>query len=339
MPDFIQIENQAYVEAELCELYTNFMLFAWVSQQNCSNIHNASIKCSASKRDGDTSNGKDLTISSEQVLRAFVLYALLRDCAKEGSALILPHLGDHDDRLKCAMERRNTKMILRGQTERMHACNRCEKLRPGTGVNGLREFLIDFQLDMVAPGLQYIFAGSFRAVVMDGISIGRPCCKVHNCNKPLPTNRAHFCIEHEEQKRICVVNDCTKQASKGFQTCEDAAHRILEEKRNEKGKAFFQLQQRLRDQNTTQLPDSISEIDPSLLQDFDEDGSYDTNVKKSDAGNKVPKARFARRRTHNEQLIVSSCGIIIARGTMYGAESITGAKVGSIAFNTFNGEI
>ena len=162
---------------------------------------------------------------------------------------------------------------------------------------------------------------------MDGISIGRPCCKVHNCTKPLPTNRAHFCTDHESQQSICVVTDCTALASKGFQTCADKLHRELEDKRNERGKAFFQLQQRLRDQNTSHLPDSIKEIDPTLLQDLDEDGTYDTNVKKSDAGNMVPKARFARRRTHNEQLIVSSCGIINARGTMYGAESISGAKV------------
>lgn len=162
---------------------------------------------------------------------------------------------------------------------------------------------------------------------MDGISIGRPCCKVHNCTKPLPTNRAHYCLDHEAEKLDCVVTDCTTLASKGFQTCADKAHRELEDKRNERGKAFFQLQQRLKDQNTVHLPDSIKEVDPSLLQDFDEDGSYDTNVKKSDAGNKVPKARFARRRTHNEQLIVSSCGMINARGTMYGAESISGAKV------------
>lgn len=131
----IQIENHAYVEYELCELYTSFMLFAWVSQQNCSNIHNASIKRSVLRHDSST----ELSISSEQVYRAFVMNALLRDCAENGSALILPNLGDHYERLKNAMERRNRQMVMRGQTERMHACNRCEKLRPGTGVNGLCE--------------------------------------------------------------------------------------------------------------------------------------------------------------------------------------------------------
>ncbi|KAH9475970.1 hypothetical protein JR316_0011535 [Psilocybe cubensis] len=65
--------------------------------------------------------------------------------------------------------------------------------------------------------------------------------------------------------------------------------------------------------------DSATEI-PEERYDVDHDYS-----KKSDKGNVVPKARFARRRTHNEQLLVSCCGIINARATMFGAESVSGA--------------
>lgn len=61
--------------------------------------------------------------------------------------------------------------------------------------------------------------------------------------------------------------------------------------------------------------------------DYDEDGTYNTNTKKSEDGNKVPKARFSRRRTHNEQLLVACCGVIPARATMHGAESVSGVKV------------
>ena len=97
----------------------------------------------------------------------------------------------------------------------------------------------------------------------------------------------------------------------------------MEERRNESGKAFFQLRQRLARQNTTQLPDSLNTN--TTLDDDDE--NHIDSVHKSDAGNKVPKARFARRRTHNEQLIVSCCGVVLARGTMFGAEAISGVKV------------
>jgi hypothetical protein len=34
------------------------------------------------------------------------------------------------------------------------------------------------------------------------------------------------------------------------------------------------------------------------------------------------RAQLGRRRTHNEQIIVAPCGIIIARETFYGAEGV-----------------
>jgi len=171
--------------------------------------------------------------------------------------------------------------------------------------------------------LNFLRLGSLRAVVTDGVTLGRPCCKVHNCSKPLPNNRAHFCINHESQKSTCVVTDCTYKAQDGFRTCSERTHREMEEKHKESGKAFFQLRLRLARHNTTQLPDSLN-TEANIPEDEDEDQVL---THKSETGNRVPKARFARRRTHNEQLIVSCCGVVLARGTMFGAEAISGVKV------------
>jgi hypothetical protein len=135
IPRFVQIEDHAFVEVELCELFTSYMLLAWVSQQNCANIHNASIKRSSLRSSRRAT--QEPSLSSEQVFRAFSLNALLRESAEEGAALVLPDLGDNHDRLKVAMEIRNKKMIHKGQKERMHACSRCEKPLEGDGYNGL----------------------------------------------------------------------------------------------------------------------------------------------------------------------------------------------------------
>jgi len=116
------------------------MLFAWVSQQNCSNIHNA-----ATKRSSLNEHAEVLSLSSEQVFRAFILNALLRESAEEGVPLVLPDLGDNHDRLKAAMEIRNKKMIHKGQKERMHACSRCEKFLEGDGYKGLSEHFSCFR--------------------------------------------------------------------------------------------------------------------------------------------------------------------------------------------------
>ncbi len=40
-------------------------------------------------------------------------------------------------------------------------------------------------------------------------------------------------------------------------------------------------------------------------------------------GNRVLKAQFGRRRTHNEQTLVRPCGIIYARATMFGTEAVS----------------
>ncbi|KIJ92693.1 hypothetical protein K443DRAFT_13404 [Laccaria amethystina LaAM-08-1] len=61
-----------------------------------------------------------LSISSEQVSRAFYLNALLRDCAERGEVLVLPDVGDNDDRLKLAMEAQNKLIISEGQVEQMN---------------------------------------------------------------------------------------------------------------------------------------------------------------------------------------------------------------------------
>ncbi len=73
--------------------------------------------------------------------------------------------------------------------------------------------------------------GPIRAVVTDGDTIGRPCCKVHNCTRPLPTNRDHFCVDHANLKSVCVVTGCTSTAQVEYQTCTTPAHRGMEEHR------------------------------------------------------------------------------------------------------------
>lgn len=103
-----------------------------------------------------------------------------------------------------------------------------------------------------------------------------------------------------------------------------------------KGKGFFLLRKRLQrvgvQQPSTSLGlDSVVEENLAELLDIDGDDPIDP-VHKSDNGNRPSKAMFARRRTHNEQLVVCSCGIISARATMFGAEAISGVKVSQYSY-------
>ncbi|KAI0336345.1 hypothetical protein GY45DRAFT_1393616 [Cubamyces sp. BRFM 1775] len=135
-------------------------------------------------------------------------------------------------------------------------------------------------------------------IITDGIEMGRPCCSVHNCTGQL--------------------QGCCLACRTGCRTC--AAHAAVEEHHLQTGKAMFTLRTRLQ---RAQLAIPTDAIDPSAPADVDLDGGPDdTCPSKPSEGNQRVRARFGRRRTHNEQLIVRPCGIITARETFVGAESL-----------------
>ncbi|KIM20415.1 hypothetical protein M408DRAFT_82038, partial [Serendipita vermifera MAFF 305830] len=58
-----------------------------------------------------------------------------------------------------------------------------------------------------------------QSVVLDGITLGHPCCAVYNCKLPLPTNQSHYCEAHHTKERECSINGCSNAAKMGFKTC------------------------------------------------------------------------------------------------------------------------
>ncbi|KAK7028895.1 hypothetical protein VNI00_014819 [Paramarasmius palmivorus] len=303
LPDFVHFEQHAFMSSELCELFTALMVFAWVSSQNCATIYNNAMSKPVTEH-----RVSSLSLSSEQVWRAFVLNALLRDCKETDRTLEMPDGPGltHDDRLKYAQTVRNDRIALHGQAQRLHACETCEKF-----------------VDCDDPGGHKGLA-ALRAIVMDGITIGHPCCKVHNCTEPLPNNRAHFCESHQHLKTLCVVKDCTRSARSGGKTCDLPAHVKLDEYKNLKGKGFFLLKQCL--QQIGQQPKDSFGTDTNAIIPDDGEIVMDDPSHKSDHGNVQLTAQYGRRRTHNEQLGVACCGIIVFRVTMNGAESVSGVK-------------
>jgi len=57
----------------------------------------------------------------------------------------------------------------------------------------------------------------------------------------------------------------------------------------------------------------------------DETTALNCNGKTSSSMGRL-RARFGRRRTHNEQLVVRPCGVILSRATLYGSEALSGVK-------------
>jgi hypothetical protein len=70
-------------------------------------------------------------------------------------------------------------------------------------------------------------------------------------------------------------------------------------------------------------PNDAVAQETDTVDDID-DETEDFNVSNSQQSEKKVRirAQFGRKRTHNEQIIVAPCGIIIARETFYGAEGV-----------------
>lgn len=165
-----------------------------------------------------------------------------------------------------------------------------------------------------------------QAAVCDGDTIGHPCCAVHDCKVPLASHHHRFCPDHSSLNEICAVTTCELPIAAGFRTCADPAHRALEKRYFSRGEAFFQLRSKLKKAGVAVPSDSVPlagdtglEVDEEVSIEQDDDNCN----AKAEEGNRRLKAYFGRHRTHNDQLWIRTCGIILSRATFYGSEAVS----------------
>lgn len=93
-------------------------------------------------------------------------------------------------------------------------------------------------------------------------------------------------------------------------------------------KAMFQLRSRLA---KLRVKTTLPEPETLLDSDDGEEGEPEPTPPPPSPAvplkSKLPKVKLSRRWTHNEQLFVRCCGIIVARATFFGSEAISGVKV------------
>jgi hypothetical protein len=183
---------------------------------------------------------------------------------------------------------------------------------------------------------------AIRSFVTDGVTLSHPCCAIKDCQVPLSGKKgARYCSQHQLEEQICAVISCSEPVRVGCKTCTQPEHRALEEYRDLQGKASFQLSARLRSLGashshdalaaatagtSTGLEDQDTTVEGTAPGDDDE-LSYEQCEGKPATGNRPTRARFGRRRTHNEELCVGSCGVIIGRATFFGSEAQNGVIV------------
>ncbi|KAF7290011.1 hypothetical protein HMN09_01305800 [Mycena chlorophos] len=340
---FMQISGHFYLDRAVAEMFATMQVNAWTSNTNCAKIYNESLK----DRDispflpPDWKYTFDLDV--QKVWNAFFIHGLLLD--HQGHRVLeVPHDATQKDRFKDALLARNKRVAGPGRDEWNHACAGCCWYTQDEGNNwGL-------SLPRALLVADFLFSGMVRSCVTDGITIGRPCCREHDCLNPLPTVKHRYCDKHHTKDRLCVVKDCENEKEEGWRTCAVPEHRALEEYRNLQNKAMFQLKRRLERLKVshphTTAPSAAGGAGSSVVGDEaddegDADGVEGTGADEDEdveidrdgvcpdkpaSGNTNPRARFGRRRTHNDELCVGSCGVILGRATFYGSEAPNGVR-------------
>ncbi|KAI0712635.1 hypothetical protein C8Q76DRAFT_621583 [Earliella scabrosa] len=226
-------------------------------------------------------------LTADIVWNAFYLHALLMHHSRLGLQLNVPHRTKQAERFTQALVSRNEYMVGTRQPHWAHACDDCEKIYPPS-----------------AHGADWT---RVSAVVMDGICIGHPRCAVPLCTTPLASPRDRFCPGHRTRDNVCGVEGCLRPITDGMRTCDLKEHRQYELDKRAKGQALHKLRRRLEKHK---FPQSETR--------------HRKRRRKAKISKDPPplKASITRKWTHNEQLLVRPCGVIISRATFYESEGV-----------------
>ncbi|KAH8797228.1 hypothetical protein DL96DRAFT_1825368 [Flagelloscypha sp. PMI_526] len=298
VPEAIETTKHHFFETNLARLFVNLLVMSWTSATNFARVYELSMTdtevIDAASNDWQ---GRSFRMTTDNVWNAFFILALLEDHQLRDSVLIVPNEGSQPLRFQEAIAERNYRIRTHGQVEKSHFCDKCCRWIEENDRAGERK------------------VRKVHALVIDGITLGRPCCSAANCASPLPTTRHHFCAQHASMKNDCCVEGCNSKAEVSWNTCSLESHRNLEKTHRQRNTAMFQLKAKLQ-RAAVSVPDDA--LDPEATSD-----DVEECPEKPEDGNVKIKARFGRRRTHNEQIMVRPCGIIVARKTFFGAESLT----------------
>lgn len=142
-----------------------------------------------------------------------------------------------------------------------------------------------------------------------------------------------FCRDHQHLASQCLIKGCQQPAEAGHITCSEVSHRAKEDERKEQIRpAYFDLNRRLSKDNVpTHTPQrkstSLLTQDTVNFTDFTDVDQGSRTVKGKE---KKDKLQISRNWTHNEQLFVLSCGVIVARSTFFFSEGVVSVKASNI---------
>ncbi|KAN0096936.1 hypothetical protein V8E55_001382 [Tylopilus felleus] len=322
VPDIIQASEHQFIERQVIEIQNS------TSATTCANFYNTAMSQSKEPPPGWAFS---FALSSDHMWSAFSLLCLLEDAAEREEHLVVKHTSDQKDYFVGLVQAHNECIQIEGQPEVTHFCDKCTCWY----LNG------DGNIDCKCS-----------VAVMDGVCISHPCCSRHNCHVPLRSGKDCFCPIHARLENVCLIVGCERQVLEGHLTCKSAEHQEIERCHREKGQSCFQLRDRLQRACTAHSASHTSTSRALSQLTANENDNEEFTVHSSGhvtahsledvsthqdqplANTRKVCAKFTRSRTHNGQLAVAPCGMILGRDTMFGAEGI--ASVAEFIKRTFH---
>ncbi|KAJ7587970.1 hypothetical protein C8J56DRAFT_940606 [Mycena floridula] len=300
-PEYIPVLDTVYMDRPLM-LFLESQLVQTISASKIATTYNVALAV----LDGIPETEQDLKprLTPDMIYEAFFVNALLRHHDRVGTTLSLPHRGNQSDRLTAALQARNQLMVGTGQEMWAHACKGCMRLYHGEDGNIYR----------------------LRGGGTDGVTVKRPCCSVDGiCTVDLTSPKDRFCPEHAHKRHQCFVINCDAPARPDCFSCSANSHMQREiDLREQHQKGHRELSQRAYRAGLAKTYLAGRTSDHCLPEESQPPPPDEPNI---DVPTPPPvKGSWSRKFTHNEQLFVLSCGIIVARATMFQAEGVASVK-------------
>ncbi|EIW53439.1 uncharacterized protein TRAVEDRAFT_174254 [Trametes versicolor FP-101664 SS1] len=353
IPDIIQVAEHTFVERRVLELFTTLSLLSWTSHTNSAHIYDRAL----SGLDAKTRRIARYHLRTEHVSDGFVILALLKDARDRQYVLHVPQEGDQSVRFSAAMKARNDHMRASGQPEFLHCCDKCvRQYKKPDGSTGFVDAVITDGIEIGRPCCKVRHCTEALSSTQDHYCPSHKSrntlCYIEACNEQrvgnfrtcdLPSHRAVEEYAALQNKALFTLRRRLQRANTGSQP-EDST----QVEPHEDGTVEVQVEETVDGAGRIRV--DVDEGPPAAagaglnLADAhaapaepatssgaahanvaDEHGTHATTVpcpEKPAVPKRTLRAMFGRRRTHNEQLIVRPCGVIIRRETFYGSESV-----------------
>lgn len=95
--------------------------------------------------------------------------------------------------------------------------------------------------------------------IIDGVTVGCPCCTVHNCKVPLENNHHHFCPQDSAQNHVSSVVGCSALTIADSHMCADLEHQEAKQLHRDWQQAHFQLKEWLQHAHVAHPSDAVAQ--------------------------------------------------------------------------------